>query len=87
MIGDLRELAEPYPHPVVTSEKHSGDRLYTVRDAVVRHSGNAIRLEHSGSRIDILRAATAAVWNAGVAIYALDVEPRLFETAPGTLEP
>jgi HAD superfamily hydrolase (TIGR01450 family) len=87
LLEDLRELAEPYPHPVVTTEKRSGDRLYTVRDAVVRHVGNAIRLDRVGSRIDILRAATAAVWGAGVPIYALDVAPALYETTPGTLEP
>ena len=79
LLEDLRELAEPYPHPVVTTEKRSGDRLYAVRDTVVRHAGNAIRLEKTGSRIDILRAGTAAVWGTGVPIYALDVEPGIYE--------
>lgn len=79
LLEDLRELDQPYPVPVLATEKRSGDRRYTVRDTVVRHAGNRIRLEKAGRRIDILRAGSAAVWGAGVPIYALDVDPALYE--------
>lgn len=77
VLGDLRELAEPYP--VVRDETDSsGDRRIRVGDAVVLHRGSALRLERAGSAIDRIRAAAAAVWGAGVPIYALDVAPELY---------
>jgi hypothetical protein len=45
----------------------------------VRLAGNTVRIEDAGgSDIDLLRAGTAAVWGAGVPIYALDVDPGLY---------
>jgi HAD superfamily hydrolase (TIGR01450 family) len=78
VLADLRELLEPYPSVEITTKRDA--RLVRVGDAVVRHDGNAVTLEKRGSAIDVLRAATAAVWTAGVPIYALDVAPELYAT-------
>lgn len=79
LLGDLRELFEPYPAVITRTEKRSGDTLVTVADAVVRRHGDLVRIERAGSRsIDLLRAGSAAIWNSGSAIYALDVDPGLY---------
>jgi glycerol 3-phosphatase-2 len=76
VLEDLRDLFAPYP---VASEKVTrGARLVTVGKAVVRHEGRAVTLDRAGSPIDVLRAATAAVWGAGVPIYALEIAPELY---------
>jgi HAD superfamily hydrolase (TIGR01450 family) len=77
LLGDLRELFEPYATPVETAEQ--GGRVFTAGTARVRLEGNAVRIEDEGeSDIEVLRAGTAAVWGAGVPIYALDVDPGLY---------
>jgi glycerol 3-phosphatase-2 len=82
LLGDLRELFEPYPATTITTEKRSGDTLVAVSGATVRTRGNTVRIERSGSRsIDLLRAGSAAIWNTGSAIYALDVDPGLYSEA------
>ena len=82
LLGDLRELFEPYPDAVTRVEKRSGDTLVTVADAVVRLRGSAVRIERRGSSsIDLLRAGAAAIWGTGTAIYALDVDPGLYSEA------
>lgn len=79
LLGDLRELFEEYPAPVEETDTKSGDRLFRSGDAVVRLAGNAVTIDAAGDRpIDLLRAGTAAVWGAGVPIYALDVAPGLY---------
>jgi glycerol 3-phosphatase-2 len=79
LLGDLRELFEPYPTPVESSDKKTGDRVFRSGDAIVRLAGNAVRVDAAGARsIDLLRAGCAAVWGAGVPIYALDVAPELY---------
>ncbi len=82
LLGDLRELFEPYPAANTRTEKLSGDTLVTVAEAVVRIRGNAVRIERQGSNsIDLLRAGAAAIWGTGTAIYALDVDPGLYSEA------
>lgn len=82
LLGDLRELFEPYPAAVTSTEKRSGDVRVTVADAVVRVRGNVIRTEKPGTRsVDLLRAGAAAIWGTGMAIYALDVDPGLYSEA------
>jgi HAD superfamily hydrolase (TIGR01450 family) len=77
LLGDLRELFEPYTTPVESAE--AGERVFTSGSSVVRLSGDAVRIDAAGdSEIDLLRAATAAVWGAGRPIYALDVDPGLY---------
>jgi HAD superfamily hydrolase (TIGR01450 family) len=79
LLGDLRELFEPYPEPEATTERRSGDTVVTVADAVVRVHENAVRLERAGTRpIDTLRAGAAAIWGTGVPIYALEVDSGLY---------
>ena len=77
--------SSPSPTRIRSSRPTSarGDRLYTVR----RRGRAARRQRSSGSRrpaaaIDILRAGTAAVWGAGVPIYALDVDPGPLSSTP-----
>ncbi|CAN5361195.1 HAD hydrolase-like protein [soil metagenome] len=79
LLGDLRELFEPYPVPIESSDKKSGDRVFRSGEAIVRIAGNAVRVDAAGARsIDLLRAGCAAVWGAGAPIYALDVAPELY---------
>ena len=77
ILEDLRGLAEPYP----VIEQHTdiaGVRRIRSGDAVVAHRGSALELESDGAPVDRIRAAAAAVWTAGVPIYALDVAPELY---------
>jgi glycerol-1-phosphatase len=77
LLGDLRELFEPYTTPVESEEQ--GERIFTSGSSVVRLSGSTVTVEATGdSDIDLLRAGTAAVWGAGRPIYALDVDPGLY---------
>jgi len=77
LLGDLRELFEPYSTPIESAD--SGDRVFTAGTARVRLAGATVRIEDEGSsEIEVLRAGTAAVWGAGVPIYALDVDPGLY---------
>ena len=79
LLGDLRELFEPYPEAETRTEKRSGDSLVTVGDAVVRIHRNRVEIDRAGSRsIDLLRAGAAAIWGTGVPIYALEVDPGLY---------
>ena len=41
--------------------------------------GRAVILERRRTVIDLLRAGAAAIWNSGMAIYALDVPPALYQ--------
>ncbi len=78
LLGDLRELFEPYPAVVEIVDK-ARQASSTVGTAAVRVAGN--RGHSSIARatpIDVLRAAAAAIWGAGVPIYALDVAPGLY---------
>ena len=76
ILGDLRELFEPYPAVVETTE--GGARVLTVGTAAVRVAANKVSLDRTGAPVDVLRAAAAAIWGAGVPIYALDVAPELY---------
>ena len=77
LLGDLRELFEPYEAPV-TSEDGDG-RLVRAGFAAVRVSGGTVAIADEGeSDIELLRAATAAVWGSGRPIYALDIAPAIY---------
>ncbi len=77
ILEDLRGLDLPYPS---TEEHAAGEaRLFAVGGAVVRLEGNRVSIDATGDGgIDLLRAGTAAVWGAGVAIYGLEVAPELY---------
>lgn len=73
IVGDLRELHQPYPETVT-----KGDTT-TVGDAAVRIDGADIHIIAEGSRpIDLVRAGAAAIWNSGRAIYGFRVPERLY---------
>ena len=76
IVGDLRELFEAYPAAVESLDK--AGKVVTVGTAAVRVAANRVTLERGGEPVDVLRAAAAAIWGAGVPIYALDVAPELY---------
>ncbi len=73
ILGDLRELHEPYPETIV-----KGD-VTTVGGASVRIDGADIHILSEGDRpIDLVRAGAAAIWATGRAIYGFRVPERLY---------
>jgi len=73
LLGDLRELHEPYP------EARVSDGVVTVRGASVRIDGPDVRILSEGDQpIDLLRAGTKAIWDTGRAIYGFRVPERLY---------
>jgi glycerol 3-phosphatase-2 len=73
ILGDLTELALPYP-----AVDHDAG-VTRVRDAVVRLEGRRLELVSAGEHTDLVRAASAAVWSSGMAIYAIDVTGPLLD--------
>ena len=75
LLEDLRQLSEPYPATVVKrDETIVGKARVGIRDGRVEVRAEGER------RIDLLRAACAAIWGSGLPIYALDVPERLYST-------
>ncbi|MEN2742882.1 HAD-IIA family hydrolase [Microbacterium sp. X-17] len=73
ILSDLRELHEPYPRTVVR-----GDTT-TVGTSAVRIEGPDILIVSEGERgIDLLRAASAAIWASGRQIFGFRVPERLY---------
>jgi glycerol 3-phosphatase-2 len=78
ILGDLRELSEPYPETIETTDAH-GAVVTQVGDAIVRRAGNALRVEAEGDdKLNLLRAGAAAIWNSGSSIHAFQVPPELY---------
>jgi HAD superfamily hydrolase (TIGR01450 family) len=78
VLENLSELHEPYPD-IRQETAPDGARITTVGSAVVRMSENVVSVESSGvRRIDLVRAGAAAIWESGLAIYGLDVDPELY---------
>jgi len=76
ILDDLRGLAAPYPETVETVE---GDAVVTtVGTATVRRDGHTVTVVSAGTAIDRLRAGASAIWNSGLAIYALEVPAELY---------
>jgi glycerol 3-phosphatase-2 len=76
ILGDLRELSQPYPAVVEHDEEDV--HVVTVRDSSVAVRGSVVRVLAAGTDpVDLLRAGAAAVWGTGRAIYGLDVDPAL----------
>lgn len=75
ILDDLRQLFEPYP--VAQTSKDGFET--SVGSAVVRMKGPVVRIVKAGDRkVDLVRAGSAAIWNSGLSIHALDVEPGLY---------
>ncbi len=73
ILGDLRELHEPYPEAQVR------DGVVTVRGARVRVEGPDVRILAEGNDpVDLLRAGAKAIWDTGRAIYGFRVPERLY---------
>jgi HAD superfamily hydrolase (TIGR01450 family) len=76
ILDDLRGLEAPYPAAVDTVE---GDAVVTtVGTAIVRRDGHVLTVMSPGTAIDRLRAGATAIWNSGLAIYALEVPAELY---------
>ncbi|HWL77568.1 HAD-IIA family hydrolase [Microbacterium sp.] len=73
ILGDLRELDQPYPEAVVR------DGVVTVRGASVRVNGPDVEILSEGDEpIDLLRAGAKAIWDTGRAIFGFRVPDRLY---------
>lgn len=73
IVGDLRELHEPYPETVTRGS------VTTVGSAAVRIDGPDVHIVAEGDRpIDLVRAGAAAIWATGRAIYGFRVPERLY---------
>ncbi|MET0297535.1 MAG: HAD-IIA family hydrolase [Microbacterium sp.] len=73
ILGDLRELTEPYP------EARVRDGVVTVRGASVRIDGpDVVILSEGDEPIDLLRAGAKAIWDTGRAIFGFRVPERLY---------
>ncbi len=74
VISDLRELLAPYIAPKKTKFG------FSLRNAEVELLGNKVRVVSGDPKsIDVLRCACEVIWNAGVPIHGLDVEPAIYE--------
>lgn len=74
ILGDLRELHQPYPESV-TGKNGS----VTVRGSRVRKQGMEIVIEKEGdNELDLLRAACQVIWDSGLAIFGFNVPERLY---------
>jgi HAD superfamily hydrolase (TIGR01450 family) len=74
ILGDLRELGEPYPATNI-----AGD-VTTVGGASVRIDGPDVRIVAEGDRpVDLVRAGAAAIWRSGRAIFGFRVPERLYD--------
>lgn len=77
IVDDLRQLSERYPETTTSADGTA--TLTQVGDAIVRRDGENLTVDAAGSsRINLLRAGCAAIWNSGVAIYGLRVAPELY---------
>ncbi|WP_403025666.1 HAD-IIA family hydrolase [Salinibacterium sp. GXW1014] len=74
ILGDLSELDAPYPE--VLSE---ADGVTRVGGSAVRLVGRTLELVEAGNFADLVRAASAAVWGSGMAIFAIDVTGPLLD--------
>lgn len=74
ILGDLRELSEPYP----SIQTHK-DGTVTVRGATVRKEGMELVLVSKGdNKLDLLRAACQVIWDSGLAIFGFNVPEELY---------
>ena len=77
ILGDLRELDQPYPEAKV-SEKN-GTTTVTVGKSVVTMTAHVVRVSKRGNNpLDLLRAGATAIYRSGLRIYGLDVDPAIY---------
>lgn len=77
ILGSLKELDKPYPE---TKFETTGETTAaTVGKSVVTMTGHVVRVKKRGSnKLDLLRAGAAAIYNSGLRIYGLDVDPTVY---------
>lgn len=78
IVDDLRGLDEPYPNVVV---EHPESEVVDARVGNERCTleGISLRIRSKGSnKLDLLRAACAAIWNSDKLIYALEIPESLY---------
>jgi HAD superfamily hydrolase (TIGR01450 family) len=77
ILSDLRELTREYPETVFGTK---GDAvLVTVGDSSVTMAGHVVRINRKGKDpMNLLRAGCAAIYQSGLRIYGLDVEPAIY---------
>jgi HAD superfamily hydrolase (TIGR01450 family) len=81
ILGDLRELFEPYP-AVEFEVDADGVRTASVGRAVVRMKHHVVRVARAGTDpLDLLRAGAAVIYASGLQIYGLDVDEQLMQLA------
>ena len=80
ILGDLRELSQPYPEIV----RHK-DGAVTVGQARVRKVGMDLVIEAQSANsaayndsLDVLRAACQVIWDSGLAIFGFNVPEELY---------
>lgn len=78
ILQDLRQLHLPYP-PTIRSVDSDDVHTVEVGKAVVRRKGHAVRVARAGERIDLLRAGAACIYDSGLKIFGLDVDPQLYD--------
>lgn len=78
ILRDLRELFEPYPE-ITTEDDPDGVRTVTCGKAVVRMKQNVVRVARAGAEpLDLLRAGASIIWQSGLQIWGIDVDPQLY---------
>ncbi|AVG24143.1 glycerol 3-phosphate phosphatase [Pontimonas salivibrio] len=77
ILQDLRQLHLPYPEIIRSVDR---DDVHTVEvgKAVVRRKGHVVRVARAGEKIDLLRAGAACIYDSGLKIFGLDVDPALY---------
>jgi HAD superfamily hydrolase (TIGR01450 family) len=74
ILGNLTELTKAYQQPKKTK------RGFSCGSAEVELLGNKVVVSHGEPRtLDALKAACSVIWSSGQPIYALEVEPALYE--------
>ena len=77
ILGDLRELDQPYPEAQVVDK--NGTTTVTVGKSIVTMTAHVVKVKKSGNnRLDLLRAGATAIYRSGLRIYGLDVDPALY---------
>jgi glycerol 3-phosphatase-2 len=77
ILEDLRGLSKPYPVAEESVDKN-GVHTVMIGDAVVSRSGHVIRVVSPGAPIDRLRAGAKIVYDSGLKIFGLDVDPQIY---------
>lgn len=78
IVDDLRGLDEPYPNVVI---EHPEPEVVDARVGTERCTleGISLRIRSKGTnKLDLLRAACAAIWNSDKLIYALEIPESLY---------